>query len=90
MTLANENAVAQVPTPTRSVTQARRKDTAQLDSTKCRLAQLRTPLRDALQAKGTTSVMLYVPKKTTYQQILKAGDVCQSAGADCVNFEWGP
>lgn len=33
---------------------------------------------------------LYVPKKTTYQQILKAGDVCQSAGADCVNFEWGP
>ena len=46
-----------------------------LDSTKCCLAQLRTPLRDALQAKGTTSVMLYVPKKTTYQQILKAGDV---------------
>jgi hypothetical protein len=33
---------------------------------------------------------LYVPKKTTYQQILKAGDVCQSAGADCVSFEWGP
>ena len=62
----------------------------ELDSTKCRLAQLRTPLRDALQAKGTTSVMLYVPKKTTYQQILKAGDVCQSAGADCVNFEREP
>jgi len=37
-----------------------------------------------------TSVMLYVPKKTTYQQILKAGDVCQSAGADCVNFEREP
>jgi hypothetical protein len=34
--------------------------------------------------------MLYVPKKTTYQRILKAGDVCQSAGADCVNFEREP
>ena len=33
---------------------------------------------------------LDVPKKTTYQQILKAGDVCQSAGADCVNFEREP
>jgi len=34
--------------------------------------------------------MLYVPKKTTYQQLLKGGDVCQSAGADCVNFEREP
>jgi hypothetical protein len=34
--------------------------------------------------------MLYVLKKTTYQQILKAGDVCQSAGADCVNLEREP
>ena len=79
--IACRNPVPVTLTVTRGVWNAR------LGTTTYRLARLAPPLREVLQAQGTTSVMLHAPPKTSYQQILKAGDVCRSAGADCVNFE---
>jgi hypothetical protein len=51
-------------------------------------AQDATPRRVAGERDNVSDAVC--AEKTTYQQILKAGDVCQSAGTDCVNFEWGP